>query len=393
MPEPVAYDPFSEAVMRDPGPIYKRLRDEAPAYHCERWDCWALSRFADIWKASGDVKHFSAAQGTTSAHLLTKVQPVTPMLNLMDPPQHTKLRSAMRTYFAAPEVAPLESLIRRMAVESLEAARDAGRIDAMGDFASKIAVTVACTVNGLPVEDGPVLNDLVWRFFKREPGVEGMTPDGMAAFGELDAYFRDLIRKRRAEAPQDNVLGTLLTIELDGEKLDEAAIASHLSMLIIGGAETFPKTFANALRRLAEHPDQRAECVADPSLIPDAFNEALRYDMPTQFLCRVVTKEIEFHGQTLRPGQPVLFLYPSGNHDEREFPNPDVFDIHRKPPRILSFGYGPHSCIGINVARLEAKVCLEETLKAIPEYQLDLDHAERLVTDFVQGYAKFPITF
>jgi hypothetical protein len=390
---PVEYDPFSEEVMRDPAPIYKRLRDEAPAYYCEKWNCWALSRFADIWKASGDTKHFTATKGTTSAHVLTKVQPVTPMLNLMDPPQHTKLRSAMREYFAAPEVAPLEPMIRQMARDSLAAARERGRLDVMGDLASKVAVTVACTVNGLPVEDGPILNDLVWRFFKRAPGVEGMTPDGMAAFGELDAYFRKLIQQRRKEAPRDNVLGTLLTIEIDGQKLDDSAISSHLAMLIIGGAETFPKTFANAIRRLAEHPAQRAECVANPALIPDAFTESLRYDMPTQFLCRVATKEIEFHGRTLQPGQPVLFLYPSGNHDEREFPDPDVFDIRRKPPRILSFGFGPHSCIGINVARLEARVCLEETLAAIPEYALDLPNAERLVTDFVQGYAKFPVTF
>jgi cytochrome P450 len=220
-----------------------------------------------------------------------------------------------------------------------------------------------------------------------------MTPDGLAAFGELDAYFRDLIQQNRKHPGPASVLKTLLEIELDGEKLDDTAIASHLTMLIIGGAETFPKTFANIVRRLAEHPGQRAECVADPSLIPDAFTEGLRYDMPTQFLCRVVTKDLEFHGKTMKPGQPVLFLYPSGNHDEREFENPDAFDIHRKPARILSFGYGPHSCIGINVARLEARVCLEETLKAIPEYELDVTGAERLVTDFVQGYAKLPVTF
>jgi cytochrome P450 len=284
-------------------------------------------------------------------------------------------------------------MIREMAASSLSAARDRGRIDAMTELSSPIAVTVACTVNGLPVEDGPILNDLVWRFFKREEGHEGMTEDGLAAFGEMDVYFKEQIARCRAAKPQHDVLGTLLCIEIDGQKLTDDAISSHLSMLIIGGAETFPKTFANALRRLAEHPDQRAECVRDPGLIPDAFNEALRYDMPTQFLCREVTKEVEFHGQTLKPGQAVLFLYPSGNHDEREFQNPDVFDIHRRPPRILSFGYGPHSCLGINVARLEAKICLEETLEAIPNYQPDLENAERLVTDFVQGYAKFPLTF
>ena len=389
----VEYDPFSEEVMRDPMPIYKQMRDEAPAYYSEKWDCWALSRFADIWKASADIKHFTATKGTTSAHLLTKVQPVTPMLNLMDPPEHSKLRSTMRAYFAAPEVAPLEQMIRQMARDGLEAARDAGSMDVMSGYSSPIAVTVACKVNGLPVEDGPLLNDLVWRFFGREEGIQGMTPDGLAAFGEMDAYFRQLIGERRRNPGPDSVLQTLLEIELGGEKLDDSAISSHLAMLIIGGSETFPKTFANIVRRLGEYPDQRAECTADPSLIPDAFTEGLRYDMPTQFLCRSVTKDVEFHGQTMKPGQPVLFLYPSGNHDEREFENPDVFDIHRKPARIMSFGYGAHSCIGINVARLEAKVCLEELLAAAPDYQLDMDNAERLVTDFVQGYAKFPITF
>jgi len=393
MSETLEYDPFSEEVMRDPMPIYKRMRDEAPAYYCERWNCWALSRFADIWKASADTKHFTATKGTTSSHLLTRVQPVTPMINMMDPPQHSHLRSAFRNYFSAPSVAGLEPMIRTMARDALAAAKDKGRIDVMGELSSPIAVSVACTVNGLPVEDGPKLNDLVWRFFKREPGHDGMTEDGLAAFMAMDTYFREQVEKRRADGPKEDVLSTLMSIEIDGEKLDDSAIASHLSMLIIGGAETFPKTFANALRRLAEHPDQRAECIADPTLIPDAFTEALRYDMPTQFLCREVTKEVEFHGETMKPGQPILFLYPSGNHDEREFENPDVFDIHRKPPRILSFGYGPHSCLGINVARLEAKICLEETLAAIPGYALDLDSAERLVTDFVQGYAKFPVTF
>jgi cytochrome P450 len=387
------YDPFSEEVMRDPGPIYKRMRDEAPAYYCEKWDCWALSRFADIWKASADVKHLTATRGTTSAHLLTKVQPVTPMLNLMDPPEHSKLRSAMRAYFAAPEVAPLESMIRDMARQSLAQAVEAGGMDAIVDYSAPIAVTVACTVNGLPVEDGPLLNDLVWRFFARQEGTVGMTADGLAAFGEMDTYFKKLIAQRRKNPGPPSVLQTLLETEVDGAKLDDSAIASHLSMLIIGGSETFPKTFANIVRRLAQHPDQRAECVADPSLIPDAFTEGLRYDMPTQFLCRSVTQPMEFHGQTFQPGQAVLFLYPSGNHDDREFDDPERFDIHRKPARILSFGYGPHSCIGINVARLEAKVCLEELLSVAPDYALDEANAERLVTDFVQGYAKFPVTF
>ena len=137
-------------------------------------------------------------------------------------------------------------------------------------------------------------------------------------------------------------------------------------MLIIGGSETFPKTFATIVRRLWEHPDQRRMCVDDPALIPDAYNEGLRYDMPTQFLMRKVAKECEFAGAKMTPGQAIMFLYHSGNHDEREFPDPDKFDILRRPPRIMSFGYGPHSCLGVNVARLEGRVCIEELLQATP---------------------------
>jgi cytochrome P450 len=391
----VEYSPFSEEVMRgDPYPIYTRLRDEAPAYFIERYQAWAISRFEDIWQSSMDNEHFSCEQGTTASHLLTKVQPVTPMINMMDPPAHTKLRSQIRTHFAPRVLGNLEPMIRKFAGELIESARDKGELDVMGEFASQIAVRVACTVNGIPVEDGDLLSGLVTRFFGREPGVDGMTPDGLAAMGELAGYFVGLARSRRGNCdPAENVVNLLTAIEFDGQKLDDESIASHLTMLIIGGAETFPKVFANGIRRLGEHPEQRARLAADPSLIPDAFQEILRYDMPTQFLCREVTKDFELHGRKFETGQPVLFLYPSANRDPREFENPDVFDIRRCPPRILSFGHGTHACLGIHVAKLEGKLCIEETLKRIPNYEIHLDRAERLVTDFVHGYASFPITF
>ena len=149
---------------------------------------------------------------------------------------------------------------------------------------------------------------------------------------------------------------------------------------------------ASIVRRLWEHPDQRQLCLDDPALIPDAYNEGLRYDMPTQFLMRLVEKPVEFAGTKMKEGQTIMFLYHSGNHDEREFPDPDKFDILRRPPRIMSFGYGPHSCLGVNAARLEGRVCIEELLKRFPDYEVDLDGAERLLTEFVQGYWRLPIT-
>ena len=389
----VKYNPFSEEVMNDPLPVYARLREEAPVYYMEEYDAWVLSRFEDIWNCSMDADHFSAAEGTTSSHLLTKVQPVTPMLNMMDPPQHTALRSKIRLHFQPAAIRKLEPTVREIASSCLDAALARGELDVIGDLAQEVATKVACLISGIPLEDGDMLNDLVKRFFRREPGVDGMTEDGLAAMNEMFAYFIGQSHAKRKDTDANDVISLLNDFELDGEKLDDMSIASHISMFIIGGSETFPKVFANLVRRMGEHPDQRAECAADPTLIPDAFLEGVRYDMPTQFLCRMITKDLELGGQTLKAGQPILYLYLSANRDPREFENPDVFDIHRKAPRILSFGHGTHLCLGIHGAKMEGKVCLEELLKRIPEFDLAMDRADRLVTDFVQGYASFPITF
>jgi cytochrome P450 len=389
---PVQYNPFSEEVMRDPKPVYEQLRAEDPVHYIEEYDAWALAKFEDIWTASMDTKHYTATKGTTSSHLLSKVQPVTPMINLMDPPQHTKLRTAVRDHFTPAKIAKFEPVIREIATKAIDEAIERGSMDVMGDMASKVSVTVACLVTGIPLEDAPMMNDLVWRFFGREPGVDGMTEDGLAAMTDMFGYFTQISQSRKKEgSTRGDVIDLLNGIEIDGQKFDDMSIASHISMFIIGGSETFPKTFATTLQRLGEHPDQRADLAANPDLIPQGFVEALRYDMPTQFLCRVVTDEVEIRNKKLKPGQTVMFLYPSGNRDEDEFENPNTFDVRRNAPRVLSFGAGTHMCIGIHAAKLEGRVLLEEVLKRIPEYQLDMPNAERLVTEFVQGYASFPI--
>jgi hypothetical protein len=145
--------------------------------------------------------------------------------------------------------------------------------------------------------------------------------------------------------------------------------------------------------RLWQHPDQRAALARDPAGIADAYDEILRYDMPTQFLCRTLDRDVELHGQPMRAGHGVLFMYASANRDHREFPRPDVFDIRRRPERILAFGAGTHACLGTHVARLEGRIAFETLLSRIPEYEVDLGRAEKLRTEFVQGYSSLPITF
>ena len=390
----VDYNPFSDEVIEKPQPVYKRLREEAPVYYIEEYDAWALSKFDDIWTASMDERSYTTTRGTTAAHLLTKVQPVTPMLNLMDPPQHTQLRSQVSKFFTPGAVRRLSKSIHGFVDEAIEDIRERGECDAFNDFAGKVAVKVACTANGIPLQDGDMLNKLVWRFFGREEGVTGMTEDGLAAAVELNTYFTQLVESRRKQPNGEiSVLNALIDAEVDGQKLASEAIASHLSMLIIGGSETFPKVFSSAIYRLHQHPDQRAKCVADPSLIPDAFNETLRFDMPTQFLMRLVREEVKVRDQTLSPGQPVLFLYPSANRDADEFDDPDTFDIERRPARILSFGHGIHACLGAHFARMEGKLCLEATLRHMPDYVVHEDRLERFRTEFVQGFSAIPISF
>lgn len=388
----VQYDPFSPEIMDgNPYPVYKQLRDEAPAYFLEEHNAWALSRFEDIWNASLDKDNLICSKGTTSAQVLLKVQPVTPMINTMDPPDHTELRVALRGWFMPGAIRKTEAMIQEVVDRHFAASLEKGTFDVMGDFASQVSVTTVCMLCGFPLEDAEMLNDLVWRFFGREEGVDGMTEDGLAAMTEMAVYFMGLAARRRQAPPQDDVVGMFLNVEVGGRKLTDEEIGSHLSMLMIGGSETFPRTFAQFMRRLAEHPDQRAECVADSSLIPNAYHETLRYDMPTQFLCRTVVNPVEFHGKTFEPGQGVCLIYPSGNRDDREFKNPDVFDIHREIPRTLSFGQGIHLCLGMHVARLESRLCMQSVLREIPEYEVDLEGGEWFRTDFVQGFASLPI--
>jgi cytochrome P450 len=390
----IDYDPYSEEVIRDPYPIYARLREEAPCYHLPKWDAYALSRFEDIWNASMDNDSYSTRFGTTASHLLTKVQPVTPMINLMDPPQHTVLRARISRFFTPGVVTRLEPQIQGFVDEAFAPLRDGKGADLFNDFAAKVSVKVACIANGFPLEDSDMLNRLVWRFFARQEGVQGMTPDGLAAMMEMTAYFKDLIQKRRKAGVSDkSVIDTVLGVEIDGRRYSDEEAGSHLSMFIIGGAETFPKTFSSAVYRLWQHKGQRTRCAKDPGLIPNAFREVLRYDMPTQFLMRTLRKDVTLHGVTMREGRPVMFLYPSANRDPREFANPDGFDIDRNSPRILSFGHGTHACIGLHFAKLEGKLCLEKLLGLRPEYEVEEAKLKRIRTEFVQGWESMPVRF
>ena len=392
--DPLQYDPFDAETRRDPHPVYKRLRAEAPAYFIEKYEVWALSRFADIWSVSNDTERLTTTKGTASAQLLTKDQPVQPTINNIDPPEHSAHRAAIRGNFLPRNVRQLEGHARKLCAEMAEEAKASGRLDIVREFGSRLSVTIVCHALGLPIEDGPLLTQYVQGFFTHDPDSGGMTPEGMAALGELNEYCARHVRERRKHgSDRGDPIDVLVNFEHEGRRYSDEEAASHVGMLVIGGSETFPKLLASAMLRLAEYPHFREELRNDPSAIPDAFDEVLRYDMPTQYLGRTVTQPIEIHGQTMQPGHGVIFLYASANRDEREFDDPDTFDIHRKPARILTFGTGQHQCLGRHVARMEGRVALETLLPALGDYEIDHENAVRLRTEFVQGYGSLPVVF
>jgi len=393
-PHHIDYDPYSADVIRDPLPCYRRLRDEAPAYYLSKYDCWAISRFEDVWAISSDTRRFTVTRGVAPAQIVTREQIVTPMLQSTDPPEHSELRASVRPRFLPRHLREIEPEVRRI-VDSLLApllARGGG--DVVGELGSRLSTRVACLLLGLPPEDGDRLHQLVQRFFRHDPEQQGISADGWAAMLELHEYCLAKVRAERA-APRSGTqaISALCRARVGGRTLREDEIASHVGEIVIGGSVTVPKVLANGLLRLWEAPDQRERLARDPRGAGDAFDEIVRFDMPTQFLCRSVTREFGLHGQRLRPGQGVLLLYPSANRDEREFPQPDVFDIARRPPRILSFGAGQHACLGKHVAKLEVRLCLEAILSSAPRYAVDRAGAERLHTEFVQGYSRLPISF
>ena len=274
----IDYDPFSEAARTDALPIYARLRDEAPAHYISKYDAWALSRFQDIWDCSSDSR-FSTASGTTPAQVLTKDQPVTPMLNVMDPPDHTKLRAAIGKCFLPKHLKALEPVAREVFSGLVDEVFERGECDLVQDLAAKLSVQVARLAIGLPVEDGPLLVDLVSRFFAHDPGRQGMTADGLAALQELTDYGVEKARdRRRAAGNGPEALDQLVKFEPSGGRFSDDEIASHLTMLVIGGSETFPKTLANGIVRTRGRPERNpGRLRRDPAIrhayavpVPDA---------------------------------------------------------------------------------------------------------------------------
>jgi hypothetical protein len=389
----IAFDPFDYEFHEDPYPTYRRLREEAPIYWNAALGFWAFSRHADVLAGFKDWQHFTNTGGI-SLEVGELSEDSTAVLSIlaMDPPRHDRIRALVSKGFTPRRVADLEPSIRALAVRYLDRVRDAGRMDFVADFAGRIPMDVVSEMLGVPESDRDELRRWSDTVLHRDEGVRGVPPEGVAASGRLLQYFVRMIAERRRR-PGADLASALLAAELDGEKLSDKDVVAFLYLMIIAGNETTTKLLANAVYWLQRHAAAREEVEGDPGLVPEWVEETLRFDNSTQLMARTVSEDFTYQGHAMERGQKLLLLIGSANRDESVFPAPDVFDLHRDTSPHLSFGRGTHFCLGAALARLEARVALEEVMRRIPDYEIDEARAVRVHSTNVRGFAALPLRF
>lgn len=392
----VYYDPYDYEIDADPHPTWKRMRDEAPVYRNDKHDFYALSRFEDVMNASLDAKTFSSAYGTV-LELMSEEPGDSPMMIFLDAPKHTQLRKLVSRAFSPRRISHLEQSIRKVAAGYLDPLVGSGGFDYLQDFGAKLPVMVISALLGVPEEDREAIREWTDILLHRDEGETDAKRAHDAVSKDLWGYFGRYIDERRAH-PRDDMISDLTLAEIDlpdgsKRKLENVELLAFIGLLSGAGNETVARFLGWSSTLLARHPDQRAMLVDDPTMIPAAVEEIMRYEAPSPVQGRRAVREIELHGTVIPKGGKVLMLTGSAGRDEREYPDADRFDVTRVIDRHVSLGYGTHFCLGASLARLEARVAIEETLTRFPEWDVDWDNTEWVHTSTVRGYHRVPIRF
>lgn len=385
----VYYDPYDAAAGFDPHAMFRRLRDEAPLYHNEDRGFFALSRYEDVERGLVDRDTYISSRGVVLEHIKAGVQIPPGSVIFEDPPSHTIHRALLSRMFTPRKVAALEPQVRSFCAQTLDGLEGAGGFDFITDIATQVPMRVIGMLLGIPWDDQEQVRDHF--------GNQDDEADAQKVYDEFvgGALFADYIDWRR-EHPSDDVMTDLMYTEFEDEQgvrrtLTREELLMYLNILAAAGNETTGRLIGWSGKLLSDHPDQRRELAADPSLIPGAIDEILRFEPPALQTCRYVARGVEVHGQVVPEGSAMILIMASGNRDERRFDEPDRFDIHRKIEQILSFGFGAHYCLGAALARLEGRVVLEEVLRRFPDWEVDEASAQLVVSPTFRGWEKLPV--
>jgi cytochrome P450 len=391
----LVYSPYAYEIHEDPYPTYARLRDEAPVYRNEAAGFYALSRHADVVEAFRDNTRFSSAHGVSLDPAASGPHAHRTMSFLaMDPPMHGRMRGLVSRGFTPRRVAEMEPRIRELTRQHLDVALEKGSFDFIADLAGKLPMDVISELIGVPAADRAELRRLSDLLVHREEGVDDVPPAGVEAALSLVTYYADMLAQRRARRT-DDLTSALLDAEIDGDHLTDDEIMGFLFLMVVAGNETTTKLLGNAWYWAWRNPHERAKPFADPARIPDWVEETLRYDTSSQMLARTTTAPIELHGSVIPEAARVVLLVGSANRDERVFASPDRYDLDRpdsEMQQIASFGFGRHFCLGASLARLETRVCLEELVARVADYDVDPEGIERVHSVNVRGLAALPTT-
>ncbi len=387
----VYYDPYRRDIVKNPYPTYKLLREHAPVYYNAEYDFYALSRYDDVRAGLGNNKTFISSRGGILELIKENVQMPPGTFIFEDPPEHTAHRRIVQRMFMPRRMNGLEDKVRELTVKSLDKLVGRDSFDVIADIGAQIPMAVIGMLLGIPDEDLEAVRESTDARLRTEEG-KPLEYGGALAMEQGFEQYIDW----RIDNPSDDVITELMSVDItdpDGteRKLSRDELVTFVNVLAGAGNETTNRLIGWTAKTLAEHPDQRRELVRDPSLIPDAIEEVLRYEPIGTHIARYVAEDVEYYGQKIPAGSAVLFLVGSANRDETHFPDPDRFDIRRdRTSPHLTFGYGIHTCIGNVLARMEGRVVFEELLKRIPEWNIDLEHAELSSTSTVRGWETLP---
>jgi cytochrome P450 len=392
----VVFDPFSRDFFDDPSETYRRLLAEAPCYHSEQWDFYALSRFADVTAASRDPRTFTSTHGLTYEQLTDPTFDVAGnrSLIMMDPPEHTRYRRLVGRAFSPRSIDEREPLVRSLMHGYLDQLMDADSFDLVEDYCGPFPAEVISAILGVPEADRQMIRHTTDMMLYREEGSAGMSDAQIEAAIQQGVYFMEFVADKRKH-PGNDMCSELLEARLeteDGEwvSLTDHEVAGFCSLLGAAGAETVTKAVGSAAVLFNRHRDEWDKLVNDPAKIPNAVEEVLRYWAPSQYQGRLSAQASTWHGVTIPEGKPVFLLTGAANHDPAQFEDPDRFDIDRVQQMPISLGHGIHMCLGAALARLECRVALDEIRTRWPNFGVDESGLERVQMSNVAGYSKVP---
>lgn len=383
------FDPYSKEYFADPYRIYKKLRDEVPVYHNPERNFWALSRFEDVYAAHKDAARFISGGGVT----IEGTEAGQPLLIVKDGAEHAWHKALVTRVFTPRRMGELESFIRQRTVELLEAAAQKPEFDFVKEFSVVLPLDVISRLLDIPEEYREEYHHCVNTSLMRGEGSDQQK--AMEAQMRVFGMFMTLIQERRAN-PREDVITMLMQSEVKDEggttrKLEDFEVAARFNEMGAAGHETAAKAIANGAMAFSRFPDQKKLLLNDPTLVMNAVHEVMRLEPPSQQQGRTTSTDVTLHGVTIPKGQKVMLLTGSACRDEREYPDPDRFDITRNPDgRSLYFGFGVHKCLGMHLATLEIKIAFEELFKRYPDFEVDVDRAEYPILTNVRGPGSLP---